>query len=119
MDPKKIAAILGPTLVAVSVSELLNFRIWMSISAPVVYLNGALLFVAGMVIVRNHNVWRLGWPLLVTLSGWALVAAGLFRLFLPEAHQASWNATTAAAVLALTLLGLVLTGFGYLGGDRR
>ncbi|HXQ13916.1 MAG TPA: hypothetical protein VN814_04760 [Caulobacteraceae bacterium] len=119
MDAKRIAAILGPTLVAVTVSELLNFQIWSSVGAPVVYLNGALLFVAGLVIVRNHNVWRLGWPLLVTLSGWALLAAGLFRLFLPEAHQASWNPTTVAAVLALTLLGLVLTGFGYLGGDRR
>ena len=69
MDAKPIAAILGPTLVAVTVSELLNFRIWSSVAAPVVYLNGALLFVGGLVIVRSHNVWRLGWPLLITLSG--------------------------------------------------
>jgi len=69
MDAKPIAAILGPTLVAVTVSELLNFRIWSSVAAPVVYLNGALLFVGGLVFVRSHNVWRLGWPLLITLSG--------------------------------------------------
>lgn len=118
MDAKPIAAVLGPTLVVVTISELANYQIWASVSPTVVYLNGMLLFVAGMVVVRNHNVWRLGWPLLVTLSGWALLAGGLFRLFLPQAPQAPPGLATEVWVLTLTLLGVVLTGFGYLSRDQ-
>jgi hypothetical protein len=39
-------------------------------TAPIVYLNGTLLFVGGLAIVQSHNRWSWGWPLLVTLTGW-------------------------------------------------
>ena len=115
MSARQIAAILGPTLTVVTLSEILNWRIWAQVTAPVVHLNGALLFVAGLVIVRAHNVWRLRWPIFVSLSGWILILGGLFRLFLPEAKQAPGGAPTTAVLLSLALCGLVLTYFGYLG----
>ena len=53
--------------------------------APVVliYLNGTLLFVAGLSIVRAHNQWKADWPVLVTLMGWFAIVGGLFRMFDP------------------------------------
>jgi hypothetical protein len=45
---RQIARIVGPTLIALGISEALN-------PAPVVYLNGTLLFVAGLAIVQAHN----------------------------------------------------------------
>ena len=52
---KHLAALLGPSLIAVSVTESINFDIFTNTSAHLVYLNGALLFVPGLAIVRSHN----------------------------------------------------------------
>jgi hypothetical protein len=46
-DSRRIAGLIGPTLVALGASEAINSRIWETNSAPLVYLNGLLLFVAG------------------------------------------------------------------------
>src|SRR5580765_6511409 len=67
---RAIAGIAGPTMVAIGASEALTYRIWASNIAPLISLNGALLFVAGLAIVRAHNRWTRGWPVLVTLTGW-------------------------------------------------
>jgi hypothetical protein len=58
---RRIAGLVGPTLMALSASEALNYRIWEENLAPVTYLDGALLFVGGLSIVRTHNCWRGGW----------------------------------------------------------
>jgi hypothetical protein len=48
-------------------------------------LSGILLFVAGLAIVRAHNVWAGGWPVLVTAIGWLILLGGLARmLFLTQ-----------------------------------
>ena len=57
--------------------------------APLIYLNGLLLFVAGLWIVRVHNHWTCRWPVMVTLVGWVAILVGLFRMFAPEVQQAS------------------------------
>jgi hypothetical protein len=89
-------------------------------TAPVVYLNGALLFVGGVAIVQAHNRWRWDWPLLVTLTGWGVVALGLFRMIAPEAAQASEGPVTSAVFVALLGLGGSLSFLGYrpTGGRR-
>jgi len=56
-DPRHMAGLAGPTLMAVTASEALNLDIWSGVSPALVYLNGVLLFVAGLAIVRTHNVW--------------------------------------------------------------
>jgi hypothetical protein len=35
-----------------------------------IFLSGILLFVAGVAILRSHNVWTGGWPVVVTVLGW-------------------------------------------------
>jgi hypothetical protein len=65
-----IAGLVGPTVIAIALSEWTNLRdLWANFTPSVIYLNGRLLFVAGLAIVRVHNRWAGGWPVLVTLSG--------------------------------------------------
>jgi hypothetical protein len=67
--------------------------------------------IAGLSIVRAHNVWVRRWPVLITIVGWFAIGAGLARMAAPVAAQ---QAGASAAVLygslaALLLVGLVLT----------
>ena len=66
MSPsKRIAGLAGPTLIALTVSETVNLGIWKTNDPRVTYLNGLLLFIGGLAIVRAHNVWVRAWPVLV------------------------------------------------------
>jgi hypothetical protein len=105
-----MAGLIGPTLVALGVSEAINTRIWKTNSAPLVYLNGLLLFVAGLSIVRVHNRWTRSWPVIVSLVGWVGVLLGLFRMFAPEAQHAGQNApVTIISASLVGAIGLFLT----------
>jgi hypothetical protein len=48
-----------------------------------IFLSGVLLFVAGLAILRAHNVWTGGWPVLVSALGALAVLGGLGRMFFP------------------------------------
>jgi hypothetical protein len=63
---------------------MLNTQIWASNTAAGVYFNGYVLFVNGLAIVQNHNIWRLRWTTLITLVGWGSIALGLMRMVTPE-----------------------------------
>lgn len=54
---------------------------------PVVYLSGVAMFVAGLAVVRAHNLWTRNWTVLVTLSGWFFLALGLLRMFTADRYQ--------------------------------
>ena len=114
-DPKRIAGLLGPALVVLSLSEAINPHIWATVSVTQTYLAGALWFVAGLAIIRAHNRWTGGWPVLVTLVGWFAILGGLFRMFAPEFAQG--NVPNASVVIGiqvvLLLIGLVLTFKAY------
>lgn len=66
-NSKRIAGLVGPSLAALTLTELINLDIWTHTPAVVVYLSGTLLFVAGLSIVRVHNHWTTRWPVLVTI----------------------------------------------------
>ena len=118
-NSRQIAGLLGPTLIAITVSEAMNLRIWTTTTgpslAPVVYLNGTLLFVAGLAIVRAHNGWTGGWPVLVTLMGWLAMLGGLVRMFAPMSAQRSEQNTTSvfALISVLLAIGIFLTFKAY------
>lgn len=108
----KIAGLVGPTIIALTLSEAMNFYIW-SVNAPsVTYLNGSLLFVAGVAIIQAHSQWQ-GWPALITLTGWFCILEGIYRMFIPEGPQASQNAVTNAALGVLFAGGIFLTFKAY------
>ena len=53
------------------------------------YLNGTILFVAGLAIVRHDNRRSGGWPVLVTLTSWLAILGGLLRMVAPAATQSA------------------------------
>jgi hypothetical protein len=89
MNSKAIAGLIGPTLVAIATALLLNLGSFPAMAEQVardpalIFLSGILLFVAGLAILRVHNIWSGGWPVLVTVLGWLALLGGLARMFLP------------------------------------
>ena len=96
-NSKRIAVLLGPTLMVMVTSEfpIVQPHLYDEQIPPVVYLSGVLMFVAGLAIVQWHNLWQRDWTLLVTLCGWFLLALGLFRIFAAGFYQqASGNVSS-------------------------
>jgi hypothetical protein len=83
-NSRKIAGLIGPAIIFTTISETINSHIWAGNTAAGVHFNGTVLFVAGLALVRAHNQWMRGWPVLITLSGWFIMLLGLFRMFAPE-----------------------------------
>ena len=100
---------------AAACTKEINARVFITQTAPVVYLNGGLLFVAGLSIVRSHNRWTRGWPVMVTLVGWVGMLAGLFRMFFPELgrQQAHSLVTVIASAVITSAIGIFLTFKAY------
>jgi len=113
MPSKSLAQLIGPTLLAMAPSEVMNLHIWANNNPTVTYLNGVLLFIAGLSIVRVHNRWASSWPVLITLTGWAAILAGLFRMFAPEARQGGVNSPTFVVLAVIFTIGVVLTFKGF------
>ena len=113
MPSKQLAGLIGPTLAALGATEALNIHIFENQIAAVVYLNGTILFVVGLALVRAHNRWSWRWPTLITITGWVLLAGGLYRMIAPEAPQAPANAGSCVAFLAIIAIGVFLSFKGY------
>ena len=114
---KSIAKIVGPTLTVMVLSEM---RIWNPTLydtqiVPVIYLNGILLFVAGLAIVKNHNIWTFGWQTILTIVGYAGIILGLFRMFFPQVQQEKFENNNSILVveIILILVGIFLTVKAY------
>ncbi len=114
-NSKYIAGLLGPAIVAITISETVNVHIWAGNTAAGVYLNGGLLFIAGLAIVRAHNLWVRGWPVLVTLSGWGIMLLGLFRMFFPELQLEGAKNTSAVImeIIPILAIGIFMTYKAY------
>lgn len=119
-----IASLIGPVLVAVSVSMLLNraqfqdFLRHLENNIMLIMFAGIALLVSGIAIVQTHSIWH-GWPIIITLFGWLAIIGGLMRiLFAPRmqalAEKTANNATVLTLATAISLLlGLFLTGKGF------
>ncbi len=109
----RIGSVLGPTLVAVTISEWINFDIWTENYPPLTYLNGMMLFAAGLGIIRFHSRWRPFWTLSITLAGWLMLAGGLLRLFFPTAPQMEPGLMSYGFIALLATLGVIMTFKSY------
>ena len=123
-NSKRIAGLVGPTVIAMVVSEfpLVQPHLYDAQIPPVVYLSGVLMFVGGLAIVRAHSRWSLDWTVLVTLSGWFFLALGLFRMFAASLYQqgSANTSTTVFMVLEgiLLIIGLIMTFKAYGSAER-
>ena len=121
---KTIAGLIGPTL-AIAVAVVLDLGSFPALAEHVsrdpalIFLSGILLFVAGLVIVRAHNIWAGGWPVLVTVFGWPILLGGLARMLFPTQIAAiaaevgrSTGMIVASAIVPL-VLGAILSFKDY------
>ena len=111
---RRIGSGLGPTLIAVTISEWMNFGIWTENHPPLTYLNGMILFAVGVAIIRFHSRLRPFWALSITIAGWLIAAGGLFRLFFPTAPQMEPGPTSYGFVAFLAALGFIMTLKSYM-----
>lgn len=115
MESKRLAALVGPALLATVLSEMINFRIWAQNQATCIYLDGALLFIGGLSIVRVHNRWAYNWEVLLTVVGWSGIFIGLARMFAPRwqlEHSTNVEAFFPGMIVALAV-GIYLTFKAY------
>ncbi len=120
-NSKQIGGLVGPTTIAVVLAEypLVQPHLYDQQIAPVVYVSGVLLFVAGLTIIRMHNKWVRNWTVLVTLTGWIALLAGMQRMFAAESYtrfQRSSSASPLAFIIVeslLLLIGIVVTFNAY------
>ena len=110
---QQFASIVGPTLIALGITEGLNMHIFMEQTGPIVFLNGLILFVAGLCIARFHNVWTRNWKVLITLTGWLVMLAGLYRMVYPVGPQAEATTGTYIMLTVIAAIGVLLTTKGY------
>jgi hypothetical protein len=76
------------------------------------------MFVAGLGVVRSHNIWARNWTVLVTLTGWFFLVLGLIRMFAAgQYHQAAAGTSSAVFIVlegVLLALASIITYQGYL-----
>lgn len=120
-----IAGFAGPLFMAVAAALLINRRtvanlVTGTLNGPeFIFFSGIFTLLAGLAIVRAHNVWAAEWTLLVTVLGWLCIVGGVIRIVWPErvttlraAVMRSENSITAWALVSL-MLGAFLTAKGY------
>jgi hypothetical protein len=120
-----IAGYAGPLIMVVAAAMLVNRRTLVGVinevsNAPgFIFFAGILTLLAGLAIVRAHNVWAFEWTLLVTVIGWLAIIGGIVRIVWPDRIAAisnkilaNENVFTAWALIAL-MLGAFLTAKGY------
>jgi len=77
-------------LAAIGASHLVQPKVWVEFFVFLrergragVFFNGMLSLTFGSILVAFHNVWT-GWPMIVTVLGWAQVLKGLISLVAPS-----------------------------------
>jgi hypothetical protein len=122
---KMIAGLIGPTLIAIAAGMLLNLGSFPALAEQIsrdpglIFVSGILLFVAGLAILRAHNIWVGGWPVLVTILGWLAILGGLLRMLFPTrlaAIAAAVGGSTGGIIVGavvLLVVGAFLSFKGY------
>ncbi len=122
-NSKFLAGIIGPTLIVMVASELKiwNPNLYDQQIVPLVYMSGVLIFIAGLSIVRRHNIWIIGWQLIITLLGWFSVFLGLSRMFFPQVYQDNFKNGLLPLIIetVLILFGIILTIFAYFPNNKN
>ena len=122
---KMIAALMGPTLVAMAAAMLLNLGSLPALTEEIsrepvlILVSGVLMFVAGLAIVRVHNRWAAEWPMFVTILGWLALLGGLVRMLFPiqlasiVARVGQSTGLISVPLLVLLAVGAFLSYKGY------
>ncbi len=112
-NSKLIAALTGPLLVTMGASAILNQDMFPKLAQEtgLIFLTGILLLLAGLAIVRVHNIWSGGWPVVITVLGWLAVAGGVARMLFPQMAATIIDAVGPSTTL-IVIPGVVMIGLG-------
>ena len=90
-------------------------------SPPLVFLSGFLALIIGLLLITSHNIWVMGWPVLITIIGWLSLIKGVVRVICPQfvvTKVQKWieNDTFYYITCFIVLfIGLILIYYGYTG----
>ena len=111
-----LAKLIGPIVAVAGLGFLLNREAFVRFASEFINNTGFIMMsgfpalLAGLAIVNAHNVWVAGWPVIITLLGWAAVVGGIMRITMPgvvaNVANAMLGATTFILVEAIILIGL-------------
>jgi hypothetical protein len=120
-----LARLIGPILLLIGIGMLLNRNHYRAVaedalrSPALTYVGGVLGLFGGLAVILTHNVWTLGWPLLITWLGWLAFARGALRVLFPAQAETMARSLLAkesmltGSVVVVLALGAVLCFFGY------
>lgn len=118
-NSRQLGGLLGPAIAVILLSEfpLIQPHLYDAQIPPVIYLSGVIMFVAGLAVVRAHNVWEKNWTVLITLAGWFLLLLGLLRMFVASQYQQAIQRTNSITFMVLEgclfLVALTITFKAY------
>lgn len=123
-NSRQVGALVGPTLLAMLISEfpVVQPHLYDAQIPPVIYLSGVLMFVAGLAVVRTHNLWARNWTVLITLSGWFFLALGLVRMFAASQYRQTTHDANSMTLMVLEgcllVVALIITFKAYSPGTK-
>ncbi|CAM2967698.1 Integral membrane protein (PIN domain superfamily) [Legionella steigerwaltii] len=108
MNTNFLAAVLGWYLVIVSLLLLVRREIVVTAmkelmgQRAVMLVVGIITLIIGLLMVISHNVWVMGWPVIVTIIAWLILIGGLFRLYCPDTVYKIWGKVIKKSELFIT-----------------
>jgi len=120
-----LAKLLGLYSLIVAGGVLLNQKTYKRVlddllkNSAFIYLAGIFALFFGLLIVLFHNVWVLGWPVIVTVMGWLGLIKGIWIIVFPEslakviAYHIKNPLVLTLRLCVLLFLGATLTVFGF------
>lgn len=92
-----LAMLLGWYLVIASLFLILRREVAISAMRNLIGQHGVMLIVAtmtliiGLLMVVSHNIWVMGWPVVITIFSWLVLLGGIIRLYFPDTVYKIWN----------------------------
>lgn len=90
MNTMFLATVIGWYLVIVSLFTLFRYEHVKLVTAEILEQRGLFFIVAiitlilGLLMVVSHNIWVMGWPVVITIISWLVLVSGLIRLLCPD-----------------------------------
>ena len=82
-----LAKLMGPTFVAIALGMMTNLGMYESMALHtgiVFYLSGLLSVLAGLAVVKLHNMWCADWRIMIHYSWLAMTIGGIIRIVIPQ-----------------------------------
>ena len=122
-----IAQLMGPVLLVAALGMIMNRHAYVDMArqftdnTALIYLAGVITLTLGLAVTLSHNVWIMGWPVIITIFGWLAIVGGVFRMAFPNkvaefgtSMIEKYEAWLPLTIIIVGLLGAVLTFYGYM-----